>query len=369
MAAAALTLVLTPLAATGANGDPIVVGGNHAGSATTMLSNTANTDPVFWVWGLGNALEGRSGGRTAVYGESSGSGASAIGVHGLAHNDGTGVDAWSDGGVGLKAGSADGTGLFALSTNGPGGILMTQNGPYALSAHDMGSNVAIEATSDKGTALQLHADHGQALWANASVGGKPAVFAANQAAKSGDAMPTGIWGFADDGVGVQGNGKYQGGGFSATLGFGVLGSSQGPLGNPDTDPWHGVGVLGVTENGVGVGAFSAHGVGVRATTSNGTALEVGGRAAFESAGLRAIPAGQSSVTVGSGGRLQLREGDMILVTLMGDPSPAKKRGSVWFSHVVPDYANHAFDVVLTGPAGRATPFAYFVISAPPSYGP
>lgn len=176
-------------------------------------------------------------------------------------------------------------------------------------------------------------------------------------------------------------------------GFGLMGESRltaitgHTYGSPSGDPvWDevvgvrgvsqtttdtngpGVGVMGSTGSGVGVvGMAHTSGIGVVAIAESGLALQARGDAEFwgsvsfgGAAGRGTIAAGASRATVTTGVRRS--EAPQILVTLLGDPRG--KRPSA-FSHVEIGEPNGngtwTFDVVLSGAAGRATPFAYLVM--------
>ena len=162
--------------------------------------------------------------------------------------------------------------------------------------------------------------------------------------------------------------------------LGVFGSTTGnaPLANADTAT-PSVGVGGYAQN-EGATAMAATGnnnadafvatlpmptaTGTAATIigrgAQATALDVSGRVKFSSAGVGAIPKGSVRTTVTPQGVSQFRDGDMVLVTLQGNPSAKNK--VVSFSHVELNYAAHTFDVVLSGQAASDTPFLYFIVT-------
>ena len=109
---------------------------------------------------------------------------------------------------------------------------------------------------------------------------------------------------------------------------------------------NGTGVLGQTDTGIGVWAFSA--------TPAGVALHVSGRAVFETAGSGVVPAGANSAFVAS---TVVGPKSQVMVTLIGNPGNRQLRWvelspSVGFTvHLSP-----------APPNGRpATPFVYLVI--------
>ena len=99
----------------------------------------------------------------------------------------------------------------------------------------------------------------------------------------------GIFSTSDSGFGVQG---------ASTTGTGVFGSGvNGVRGESLT----GDGIRGVSASGNGVQGFTSccgsDGLGVAATSAFGTALEVNGRATFDTSGVETVQAGQTGVTV------------------------------------------------------------------------
>lgn len=163
--------------------------------------------------------------------------------------------------------------------------------------------------------------------------------------------------------------------------LGVLGITTGsqPFGNPNIPP--SVGVGGYAENegatavsatgGIGADAFVATLLGsaptgtaatINAPGEDATALDVSGRVKFSSAGVGVIAKGwaRTTVTPQNIAFPQFREGDMVLVTLQGNPSAKNK--VVYFSHVEPNYTAHTFDVVLSGPSASDTPFLYSIVT-------
>jgi hypothetical protein len=96
--------------------------------------------------------------------------------------------------------------------------------------------------------------------------------------------------------------------------------------------------------------------GVWAESDGGLALRVIGMVAFSSADRGTIGVGASPATVTPAGGVS--DFALILVTLQGNPSGKKASA---FSHVEPNPSAGTFEVVLTGPTGRAVDFAYFVI--------
>ncbi|MEX0754607.1 MAG: hypothetical protein WD556_05740 [Actinomycetota bacterium] len=99
----------------------------------------------------------------------------------------------------------------------------------------------------------------------------------------------GIFSTSDSGFGVQG---------ASTTSTGVFGSGvNGVRGESIT----GDGIRGVSASGNGVQGFTSccgsSGVGVAATSAFGTALEVNGRATFDTSGIATVQAGQTTVAV------------------------------------------------------------------------
>jgi hypothetical protein len=179
-----------------------------------------------------------------------------------------------------------------------------------------------------------------------------------------NAIGTAVAGSSLQGIGVLGQSAYLGvAGTStgtATLDRPSIGVSGESIGN-------GTGVRGITDDGPGVDGRSAtnygvigttnSGVGVRAFSysDDGTALEAEGTVKFiKCSGLAAVPAGSDRAIVTP--PIVLRGKEKVLITLMGDP------GRVLLQFVKLHPARGVFTVFLTGPAPREVPFAWFVIS-------
>jgi hypothetical protein len=197
---------------------------------------------------------------------------------------------------------------------------------------------------------------------------------------------TGVHAESDTGTGVYGTSKRTGihgttkGSFDIDTNkdvVGVLGISQsvGGVGG------NGIGVEGRSETGIGVhgagqqgvhgASVSPGGTGVLAKSETGPALHA--VALYPEQGARAIVA-EGPVEFSSAGRGIIARGAMratvvspvplnaavskILVTLLANPA-GKMASSL--SHVVIHQLRQAFTVVLTAPAAREVPFAYFVL--------
>lgn len=123
-----------------ANGDPIVVGGNHSGTSITQLSTTngANVFRASAGTGAGTGVNGRTGSGYGVYGEAdSGAGVFGVsntlfGVYGYSYGTGgaaVGVYGVANTGEGIAAISQTGTALHANSISGTAGIF---DGPVII---------------------------------------------------------------------------------------------------------------------------------------------------------------------------------------------------------------------------------------------
>jgi deoxyinosine 3'endonuclease (endonuclease V) len=270
----------------------------------------------------------------------------------------TGVMGFSGAGYGVAGMAKSGEGVHASSETG--------NGVYAYCPTGFG----LTAVSDSGVAVRAVCHGGTAVEADAE-GDDPEIAGVNARHEQGDAVrgwskATGIRGITvgsfdfetnRDVVGVLGISQSEGG-------YG--GDGIGVEGRSDT----GIGVLGAGQQGVHGASGSPGGTGVLAKSETGAALHAiavypdqGARAIvaegpveFSSAGRGIIARGATRATVVSPVALDATV-SKILVTLLADPA-GKKASSL--SHVEID-GSEAFTVVLTAPAAREVPFAYFVL--------
>ncbi len=97
-------------------------------------------------------------------------------------------------------------------------------------------------------------------------------------------------------------------------------------------------------------------------SETGPALDVSGRAVFSSAGRALVAAGSDRVAVAS--PVPVSDASVILVTLLGNPKgTGRKAVAVYVSHVEIT-GTDAFDIVLTGPAGKDVSASYLVVEMP-----
>jgi hypothetical protein len=132
---------------------------------------------------------------------------------------------------------------------------------------------------------------------------------------------SGVYGVADDGTGVTGDGPWAGVRGRSVLGDGVVGecSSTGlKSGVYGVNTGQGYGVFG--RGKTGVAGETETGIGVLAQASNyyGTALEVQGAASFSRSGVAAVPKKKSYITITVLSLLQTAT-CKFLVTMQGSP--------------------------------------------------
>jgi hypothetical protein len=140
--------IARPLAARAADGDPVLVGGTHEGTQTTMITNT-NGGTAFFAETTGpNDLF-----VAAIIGK----GDEGIGVEGTSEH-GQGVSARSTSGAGLIALSQDGAGVRATSINATGVYGSGGGGPSAAPARTGVFGYAEEGATSNG------------VWGRTSVG-------------------------------------------------------------------------------------------------------------------------------------------------------------------------------------------------------
>lgn len=277
-----------PPHALAADGDPVVLGGNHTSTRVTNITGGGlrleggALGFALLAHGLNNesAILGSSVAEGTVTPESTlgsgvgvaGDSGSGSGVRGTA-STGTGVDGHSQSGAGVAGNSQSGPGVVGHSQTGPGGTLSTNGGDFA--AHISGNAVEFALGVDN----SLAGDRAGGILA-VSRGGKPAI--------EGDVFPSefspgvGLQGVAYSGTSYE-NGEYGEGPGTGVEGIsgdggGVVGRSQrgsGLIGfaggGPDISPPYGVpglGHLGVAgfaplgDDPFGIGALGTGQVGV-----------------------------------------------------------------------------------------------------------
>jgi hypothetical protein len=177
-------------------------------------------------------------------------------------------------------------------------------------------------------------------------------------------LAPGVRGDSDSGFGVEGKGGLGGihgmvDGFNreavrgfAPQGKGVVGISNDLVGVAGFAP---TGVSGLGTGTVGVGVHGVGVTGVKAElagfAADGFALEVIGKASFSTAGAGSIPVAASSASVANPA---VTADSHITVTLTGDPAPADLR---W----VERQPGAGFIVHLSRKAQNATPFTFLIV--------
>ena len=331
-----------PLPARAADGDVVYVGATLTAEATTTLRNMTGPATVLLAESnLGVAIDARSRAGPAIGAISDEDiaivaiGKQRIGV--VAHGgepDGLGGSNGGSGTAGVLGFSGAGYGVAGIVKSGEGvhAESKTGSGVYAKSTTGFG----LDAASDSGIAVRAFS------------------------------KKTGVQGITEGSFDFDTNRDVVGVlGISRSV-DGVGGNGPGVEGRSDT----GIGVLGAGQQGVHGASGSPGGTGVLAKSETGAALnavavypEQGARAIvaegpveFSSAGRGIIAPGATRTTLESPVALNAAV-SKILVTLLANPA-GKKASSL--SHVEID-GSEAFTVVLTAPAAREVPFAYFVL--------
>jgi hypothetical protein len=287
-----------------------------------------NSDDGPGVWGSTVTGEGVLGWDT---------GATGIGVHGLA--DGVGSAVFGEAtasGLGVYGKSASATGVKGLG--GPTGV------------YGSGTKTGVEGSAgNTGTGVYGHnsGSTGIGVWGKTGGTGS-AVY--GQATTNG----LGVFGVSTSGTGVKGSGATRGVHGTTSTGSGLYGENTGSVGIGVEGKTGGTGsaVYGqATTNGVGVYGVSANGTGVWATSPNGTALQVNGKAKFSRSGIATVAAGATSLNVSVTG---MTASSMVIAT-------AQQNGNVSVKAAVPSAGS--FKLWLTGnaPVGGLK-VAYFVLS-------
>lgn len=142
----------------GANNDPVLVGTAHTGTATTRITNSANTQTVLWGQStLGTGVYG-SGGQRGVLAST---GSDGIGLEAVNH--GTNQPA----SIGKAIG--DGTGVLGYSGPHPAASAKPKTGVYGHAVQDSGSR-GVWGRSNAGQGVRGQATSGAGLFGTATTG-------------------------------------------------------------------------------------------------------------------------------------------------------------------------------------------------------
>lgn len=325
----------------GSDGD-VVLGGVNESASTTVINNWASQEPVLRAESAnGSAIDARSATKPAILavsdtevglsavskqhagivgygGEPDGAGGSdgGIGTTGVAGHSGAGVGVagMSKSGEGVHASSETGSGVYAYSPTGLG-----------IDAASV-SGIAVLARSRK-TGVEGITEGSFDFEANRDVVG---VLGVSKSVDGVGGNGPGVEGRSETGIGVLGGGQQ-----------GVHGASGSP---------GGTGVLAKSETGPALHAVAVY------PEQGARAIVAEGPVEFSSAGRGVIARGAMRATVVSPVLLNVAV-SKILVTLLANPA-GKRTSSL--SHVEID-GSEAFTVVLSAPAAREVPFAYFVL--------
>jgi hypothetical protein len=339
LAVAAAGQLARPLSALAADGDVVHVGDTLAAESTTSITNSTTSETVLVAESvLGSAIDANSRDAPAIHAVSdtevaiSAVSKQHVGIVGYGGEPGlsdprtnlTGVMGQSHAGYGVAGMSKSGEGVHASSETG--------SGVYAYSPTGFG----LDAASDSGIAVRAFSKktgvHG--------ITEGSFDFGANRDVVGVLGISRSVEGVGGNGPGVEGRSE---------TGIGVLGSGkQGVHGASGSDG--GTGVLAKSETGAALNAIAVY------PEQGARAIVAEGPVEFSSAGRGIIARGATQARVTSPVALDAAV-SKILVTLLANPA-GKMPSSL--SHVKFD-GSQAFTVVLTAPAAREVPFAYFVL--------
>jgi len=265
------------------------------------------------------------------------------------------VDAFSQHGRGIYASSGDNHAIFGESSESSAivGRSVTEAGTLGLSTDGPGV---------MGISENLFGVSGESA-VGSGVHGK----SYEQYGVLGESVKgVGVYGTSSDDAGVRGESKGSPGvigtsdedvgvyGASGAI-AGVRGYSGEKIGVEGLAPY-GTGVEGYSVTEIGVRGHGYHGIGVLAETNSGAALQVQGRANFETAGNAVIPAGTDTVFVNE--PLTMANSH-VSVTFMGHPAPSGNRPpAILYVERKPDVG---FQVFLTGRVEVDTPISFLVV--------
>ena len=400
LAALAAQALGRPLPTRAANGDPLTVGSNLSGTATTKITNNTNGNTVFWgasdsgvgVYGTSRVAAGVRGESSAwkgVYGLS-GSNAGVLGESG----SGAGVQGFSSSGFGVFGESASSVGVFGggLAASQAATVGQSYRNATGLLGLSGGVSDPLPAAPAKTGVYGYAAQDANArgVYGETTTGvGVYGVSASSFGVGGESGSGVGVFGTSTSGIGVGGastsatgvQGTSSATNRPATAGFSSGGSTgvQGysGAGSPPAAPTktgvygyaaqdanargvtgrttEGRGVNGTATTGRGVHGYASTGVGVYATCgAGGAAFQAEGPVHFSSAGLTTIAAGSPNVSVTPG--IDLTDFSQVLCTLQGNPGPG-----ITLSRAVVHPSANTFTIYLTGKAAADTRVAWFVI--------
>jgi len=368
MIAAVVGALGAPRRVAAGDGDSVVIGKLNVGQSATWL-HTTNHDGFLSETDGGDALIGKCSAdkKSGVFGSASVAGGFGVyGLHGPSGNAGAlgsadnGVRGLSTGMNGVEGRSAgNGTsGVAGFTSNAGGWGVHGLHGPSgnwgALGNADKGvrgyskSGGGVYGQSDSGEGVRGHCGTGDGVVGQSNGANKSGVYAynthkdgygaygANVPAKThgylgGDKV--GVCGVVDDvvGCGVQGVNM-------AANGLGVAGINAA------------MGTSGSLGGWAGVNAFSSK--------PDSFALNVDGRVQFHRSGIATIPAGMSSVAVGTaaGFALDLFPESRVLATLQTN------RGGFYVQAAVPNVSKKTVTIYLNKKAPAAMKVAWFILS-------
>lgn len=315
-----------PLAArAGDDGDVVLGGVNESASTTTLRRSVGDPGPALRLenssgWGALDASTGDSNTIQAVSDTKAAISAQSkqfIAIVGHAGEyDGSGGSNGGPGTTGVLGFSGAGTGVGGICKSGVGVLGSSETG---VGVHARSKKIGVQGITEGSFDFEANRDVGGVLGESRSVDG-----------------------VGGNGPGVEGRSE---------TGIGVLGAGQvgvhGATGFPG-----GIGVEAKSETGPALHAIAAY------PDQGARAIVAEGPVEFSSAGRGIIARGATQARVVSPVALSA-EVSKILVTLLANPAGQMASS---LSHVEIHESHQAFTVVLTAPAARKVPFAYFVIS-------
>jgi hypothetical protein len=315
----------------------------------------------FGVYGVSDHFIGLrgEGGQAGVHGSSddgfgvAGISLGNVGVHG--DGDKAGVFGGSGAGNGVQGHSATGNGVQGHSGTGwgvTGGSDGTEfgasGGVFGMSDRTVGvfglsaQGIAVEGRSDHdpATGIGVKGFSGHGIGVNGETEGS-FDFETNRDVVGVLGISRSVDGVGGNGIGVEGRSE---------TGIGVLGSGQQGVHGASGSPG-GTGVLAKSETGAALNAVAVY------PEHGARAIVAEGPVEFSSAGRGIIARRATQARVVSPVALDAAV-SKILVTLLANPAGQMASS---LSHVEIHESHQAFTVVLTAPAARKVPFAYFVL--------
>jgi hypothetical protein len=292
------------------------------------------------------AVVDNTNGFTAIWGTSSKTTGSGVGVHG-------------------ETAASSGSGVYALATKGTGtsrGILGEARSPSGVGVYGLNATPQPLPGSLGQTAVMGYADaiSGRVTGVYGLAPAALAIGVAGVSAPVGSTIPattgqTGVFGFAHvssgDSAGVSGIASGP-----SSIGVHGVGEVQGMFG--ESGATGGEGVSGRAIHGTGVHGFSATKTGGLFVSVVGNGLEVVGKVSLNRSGIVTIPSGSRTLLVDPGPNPEFGMSDntKVMVTLQSNPG-----AGVFLKHVTRDTFADTFTIVLNKAATADTTVAWLML--------